>query len=82
MYVPEFRDELLRLDMRELSQPFRSSHGWHLVQVMGKRTTDITEQANKQKAYQVLFNRRFNEESQNWLNELREEAYVKIMDNK
>ncbi|MDO6527749.1 MULTISPECIES: peptidylprolyl isomerase SurA [unclassified Motilimonas] len=80
MYVPAFKDEVLRLDMRELSQPFRSVHGWHLVQVMGKRSTDITEQANKQKAYQVLFNRRFSEESQNWLNEIREEAYVKIMD--
>ncbi|WP_233070390.1 peptidylprolyl isomerase SurA [Motilimonas eburnea] len=82
LYVPAFRDEILRLDMREISQPFRSTHGWHLVQVMGKRTTDVTEQANKQKAYQILYGRRFNEETQSWLNELREEAYVKIMEEK
>lgn len=82
LYVPAFRDEVNRLDMREISQPFRSTHGWHLVQVMGKRTTDVTEQANKQKAYQILYSRRYNEEAQSWLNELREEAYVKIMDNK
>ncbi len=82
LYVPAFRDELNRLGMRDISQPFRSSHGWHLVQVMGKRTTDVTEQANKQKAYQILYGRRFNEETQSWLNELREEAYVKIMDEK
>ncbi len=80
IYVPAFKSEVERLSMRDISEPFRSTHGWHIVQLIGKRTTDVTEQANKQKAYQILFNRRFNEEAQTWLNELREEAYIKILD--
>lgn len=79
LYVPAFKDEVLRLEMREISQPFRSVHGWHIVQLIGKRTADITDQANKQRAYQIIFNRRFNEEREAWVNELREEAYIQIM---
>lgn len=78
MYVPEFKNMALTLPIGEISAPFHSMHGWHLLQVMDKRESDTTEQATKQKAYAILFKQRFPAEVQSWMNELRQEAYIKI----
>ena len=80
VYVSSFRDVVSELKVGELSAPFRSEHGWHLVQLEDKRTVDATEQASEQRAYQLIFNRRFNEEVQTWLDELKDEAYIRIVD--
>lgn len=78
MYVPEFRDLALSMPMGEISQPFRTMHGWHILQVMKKRESDTTEDATKQKAYGLLFKQRFPAEAYAWINEIRQEAYIKI----
>ncbi|ATG73068.1 peptidylprolyl isomerase SurA [Zobellella denitrificans] len=80
MYVSSFRDTVNRLDVGQLSEPFRSEHGWHLVLLEDRRVMDATEQATEQRAYQLIFNRRFTEEVQTWLDELRDEAYIRIVD--
>ncbi|WP_220719076.1 peptidylprolyl isomerase SurA [Agarivorans litoreus] len=80
VFVPAFRDTANRLEIGELSQPFRSTFGWHLMEMLDKRTTDTTNSASKNRAYQIIFNRKFNEETQAWQEELREEAYVEILD--
>ncbi|MDO6688051.1 MULTISPECIES: peptidylprolyl isomerase SurA [unclassified Agarivorans] len=80
VFVPAFRDTASRLEVGELSQPFRSTFGWHLLEVLDKRTTDTTNKASQNRAYQMIFNRKFNEETQAWQEELREEAYVEILD--
>ncbi len=80
MYVSSFRDTVNQLEVGQLSAPFRSEHGWHLVQLEDKRVMDATEQATEQRAYQLIFNRRFTEEVQTWLDELRDEAYIRIVD--
>jgi len=78
MYVPEFRDLSLTLPIGEISQPFRTMHGWHILQVMDKRESDTTADATKQKAYGILFKQRFPAELYAWMNEIRQEAYIKI----
>ncbi|MFT6985611.1 MAG: peptidyl-prolyl cis-trans isomerase SurA [Psychromonas sp.] len=78
MYVPEFRDMALSLPVGEISQPFHTMHGWHLLQVMDKRESDTTAQATKQKAFAILFKQRFPAEVYAWMNEIRQEAYIKI----
>ncbi|GGB52154.1 chaperone SurA [Oceanisphaera marina] len=80
MYVSSFRDTVSQLKVGELSEPFRSEHGWHLVKLEDKRVMDATEQANEQRAYKLIFNRRFTEEVQTWLDELKDEAYIRIVD--
>lgn len=80
MYVSSFRDTVTHLKVGELSEPFRSEHGWHLVKLEDKRVTDATEQAGEQRAYKLIFNRRFSEEVQTWLDELKDEAYIRIVD--
>jgi len=78
MYVPEFKQLALSLPIGEISQPFRTMHGWHILEVTGKRESDTTVQATKQKAYSMLFQQRFPAEVYAWMNEIRQEAYIKI----
>ncbi|NQZ20885.1 MAG: peptidylprolyl isomerase SurA [Colwellia sp.] len=77
-YDPAFTDALARLKIDEIHKPFRSSFGWHIAQLTGRRTLDATKQMNKKRAYQILFNRKFGLESARWLKELRDDAYVDI----
>ncbi|WP_298443619.1 peptidylprolyl isomerase SurA [uncultured Ferrimonas sp.] len=81
MYVPAFRDTLNRLKPGEFSKPFRSSHGWHVVQLLEKRTTDATASVNSDRAYQLLFRRKFAEQAQSWQNEMRSNAYIEVLNN-
>ena len=79
-YDPAFRDTLATLKVDEYAQPFRSSFGWHLVQLTGRRTLDATEQMNENRAYQMLFNRKYGIESARWMKEIRDEAYIEVFD--
>jgi len=80
IYVPSFKDTLAKLEIDQLSKPFKSSHGWHIVKLTGERQVDATDNFIKNRAYQMLFNRKFNEESAVWSKELRSNAYVEILD--
>ena len=77
-YVPAFKDTLLSLKQDEISEPFRTQFGWHIVQLLGKRVADKTELAKRNRAHGMLFNRKFKEESFNWQQEMREQAHVDI----
>ncbi|QLE84408.1 MULTISPECIES: peptidylprolyl isomerase SurA [Shewanella] len=79
-YVPAFAQTLDALEINEISEPFRSSHGWHIVQLEERRKTDATDQVNTNRAHQLIFRRKFNEELQNWLDEMRSEAYIEVFD--
>lgn len=79
-YDPAFRAALLQLHKGELSAPVRSNFGWHLIQLVDTRQVDKTDAAQKDRAYRMLFNRKFTEEAQIWLQEIRAGAYVKILD--
>lgn len=78
MYVPEFRDLAKSLPIGEISQPFQTAHGWHILQVMERRKSDVTDESMKQKAYSIIYRQRFPAEAYAWINELRQEAYIKI----
>ncbi|AFH94786.1 TPA: peptidylprolyl isomerase SurA [Providencia stuartii] len=80
VYDPAFRDALMRLNKGEISQPVRSNFGWHLIQLEDTRNVDKTDAAQKDQAYRLLFNRKFNEEAQSWVQEQRAAAYVNVID--
>ena len=80
MYVPAFKDALMQLDKDEISEPVRSVHGWHLMQLIDRRVDDITDRKKQDKAYQLLYNRKFSEETDAWLREMREEAFIEVLD--
>jgi peptidyl-prolyl cis-trans isomerase SurA len=79
VYVPEFRDTLGNLEINEISAPVRSQHGWHLMQLIDKRVGDATEKRKEEKAHQLLFQRKFSEESDVWLREIRASAYIEVL---
>ncbi|WP_028023525.1 peptidylprolyl isomerase SurA [Enterovibrio calviensis] len=76
IYVPEFKDTVDALPEGEISEPFKTVHGWHIVEVLDRRQADRTDAAMQNRAYRMLLNRKFNEEAQAWLQELRAGAYV------
>mgnify|MGYP006196352677 FL=1 len=78
VFVPAFRDTLNRLQINEISEPFRTEHGWHIAQVLEKRTVDATADKKRQQVYRMIFNRRYNEESANFLRELRADAHIEV----
>ncbi|AKF39612.1 peptidylprolyl isomerase SurA [Yersinia enterocolitica] len=80
IYDPAFRDALMKLQKGEISAPVHSSFGWHLIQVVDTRQVDKTDAAQKDRAYRMLFSRKFAEEAQTWMQEQRAAAYVKILD--
>ena len=79
-YDPAFKDVLAKLKENEYHKPFRSSFGWHLVQLTGRRTLDATSQNNENRAYQLIFNRKFGVEAIRWMKETRDGAYVEILE--
>ncbi len=80
LYVPEFKHQVETLPVNTISEPFKTVHGWHIVEVIDRRQVDRTDSAMKNKAYRILFNRKFNEEAGAWMQELRASAFVEILD--
>ncbi len=77
-YDTGFKNGLLKLKKGEISQPVQSAYGWHLIQLLDTRKADKTESAKQDHAYRLIFNRKFAEESQIWIQELKGDAYIKI----
>jgi peptidyl-prolyl cis-trans isomerase SurA len=80
LYVPEFKHQVETLPEGKISAPFKTVHGWHIVEVLDRREVDRTDSALKNKAYQILFNRKFNEEVGAWLQEVRASAFVEVLE--
>jgi len=79
-YDPAFADALASLAVDEIHKPFRSSFGWHIAKLTGRRTLDATSQMNENRAYQLLYNRKFTMEGTRWIKELRDEAYIEVLE--
>jgi len=79
-YDPAFKDALASMKKGEYHKPFRSSFGWHIIQLEDRRLVDATSQLNENRAYQILFNRKYGMESARWLKETRDEAYIEIFE--
>lgn len=74
--VPEFEQVYLGLQTGELSQPFKTKYGWHIVQVLERRQHDDTQQFLRANAVNNIKKQKTTEELQSWLRKLRDEAYV------
>lgn len=82
LYVPEFKHQIETLPVNKISEPFKTVHGWHIVEVLDRREVDKTDSALKNKAYRILFNRKFNEEAGAWMQEIRASAFVEMAEAK
>ncbi|GLR63015.1 peptidylprolyl isomerase [Marinospirillum insulare] len=76
--VPEFETAMNELAVGQVSQPVKSQFGWHLIQVEERRKSDMTDLMRRQQVRRILSERRFEEEVQNWLREIRDSTWVEI----
>ncbi|PCK09810.1 MAG: molecular chaperone SurA [Alteromonadaceae bacterium] len=75
-FVPEFEKIMQEMAIDEISEPFKSPFGWHIMQVLERRNEDMTEQALRAKARSVITSRRFEDELQLWIQEMRDDAFI------
>jgi peptidyl-prolyl cis-trans isomerase SurA len=77
-FVPEFDKAIADLKANEISEPFKTRYGWHIVQMLGTRTYDSTEDVRRQKAFVAIRESKADEETELWVRALRDEAFVEI----
>lgn len=76
--VPEFEEVMFTTDKGQFSAPFESRFGWHILKVDDRRQQDMGEEMKTNQARATIRQRKFNEELQNWLREIRSQAYIEI----
>ena len=75
-FVPAFEEALQKLSPGEISEPFKSRFGWHIVQLLERRTTDVPKDLLQARARELILKQKREEETQLWLRRLRDESYV------
>ncbi|CAM3921970.1 peptidylprolyl isomerase [Vreelandella rituensis] len=76
--VPAFEETMRELSLNQVSEPVRSQFGYHLIEVLERRSQDVSREAQREQVRQALFQRRANEELENWHQEIRSQAFVDI----
>ena len=77
-FVPEFDKAIADLKVNEISKPFKTRYGWHIVQMLGTRTYDSTDDVRRQRAFAAIRESKADEETELWLRRLRDEAFVEV----
>ena len=78
--VSEFENVMLNSEINEVSEVFESQFGFHFLEVTGKRVEDVTDYQIEERAYSILFSRKYDEELENTLRSMRAEAFVEFKD--
>jgi len=76
--VPEFQDVLLKLEIDQLSEPIKSRFGWHLIQVLERRSHDMTDENKRDQCARQIRATKAEEERELWVRRLRDQAFVDI----
>lgn len=77
-FVAEFAQVMAVTEIGQISETFQSEFGWHILLVQDRREQDMSDEARRNMAMDLLFRRRFEEERQEWLKEIRDEAFVEM----
>ena len=78
VFVPEFEATMQSAELNDISNVFQTVHGFHFMEVTGRRMEDFSERFRMGQAENYLRNQKFDEELENWLREIRDEAFVEI----
>ena len=77
-FTPVFEQTLDTLSDNQISEPFHSEFGWHIVQLLGRRTYDATDDVIRNRCFAQMREARADEETELWLRRLRDEAFVDL----
>lgn len=77
-FVPVFETTMNALPINGISEPFKSQFGWHVLQVLERRNQDMSQIRWQNQAHQVLYQRKFDDELQAWLQKIRDESFVEL----
>ncbi len=76
--MPEFERAYEELKIGEVSPPVRTPFGYHILQVLERRASDVSPERRRQQARQALRDRKADEAYQEWLRQLRDSTYVEL----
>lgn len=79
-FDPAFAKAVNQTNKGKISQPFKSAEGWQIIEVLGRRQIDDTANYRREQARQLLIRKKFDEQLQAWLQRLRDQAYIKVME--
>ena len=68
----------LQGEIKNITEPFKSSFGWHIAEVLDRRKEDVSTNLQRNKAYRILFERKFQEQLESTLQEMRSDSFVEI----
>ncbi|HTV52742.1 MAG TPA: peptidylprolyl isomerase SurA [Steroidobacteraceae bacterium] len=77
-FAPEFEKQLNALQVNQISEPFKTQYGWHIVQLLGRRRVDSTDELKRKHAAEAIRASKADEATELWLRQLRDEAYVEV----
>jgi len=78
-FVPEFEDKIDTLPLNEISKPFFTQYGWHILEVLGKRNQDNSDIVMRNMARQFLTSSKADEVIDSWIIELKDDNYIKYI---
>ena len=78
MFVPEFEEIMNTIAVGDISSPFSSQFGWHILQVTERREQDFSQDILRNRAQNMLRQRKYDQELQVWLQEIKDEAFIEI----
>lgn len=77
---PDFMAKVREAELGTVSEPFRVSTGWHIIEVSERRMQDMSEDNKRVQAMRILRDRKFENELENWLTEIRDTSHVEIFE--
>ena len=78
IFVPEFETVMNKIEIGIISEPFQTQFGWHILQVQDRRDEDMTDEMLRARAGNILRSRRFEDEVQLWVQEMRDGAFIDV----
>ena len=79
VFDPSFSEAVAKLKVGEISEPFKTRYGWHIAQLLGRRDHDETQEVKRLNAMEAIRASKADEDTELWLQHLRDDAYVKVM---
>lgn len=77
-FQPKFEEMMSAVSIGDVSEPFETTYGWHILQVSERRKQDFSNEVMRSQARNTLKQKRFKEELEIWPKEIRDEAYIDI----